>query len=245
MEIRDVESVSGPRLYGCLPASASGQSNHAVGWQFALGLLAAVTFLVCVSSTAARPVAVSGHATRVARSRPRPVEAVLPPKAVLVALQQTQHARYLVLSEVSQNGPVKYELDNIHGTAATFTDSKVSLIEIGGQAYTPGRWEHCYASAKRPGAWMPNAAGTLLPSGIAALHYTVNGRTIGWAVRAGKGYRPHGTVSLNAAGRIVSAVIHSGPGSPLTARIAYPARAPRIVAPKQLCASKASSGKDR
>ncbi len=212
-------------------------------------LAAALTSLglagLATCSVAAADTPLSLNALRAGRLRPKPVAAMLPPAAVRVALQRTQHARYLVLSEDSQSGPVKYELDNARGTAVTFTDRKVSLIEIGAEAYTPGRWEHCYASAKRPGAWMPNAAGTILPSGIVALHYSVRGRTIGWAVVTANGYRPHGTVKVNNAGRIVSAVVHSGPGAPLTATISYPRRAPRIVAPKQLCASKTASGRTR
>ena len=245
MEVRDVESVSWPQLSRCVPLPVAWQSVLASGRQFAVAVLVAVMSLVLASSTAARSGAASGHATQTAQSRPKPVAAALPPVAVQVALRRTQHARYLILSEVSQSGPVKYELDNVRGSAVTVSDRRVSLIEIGSEVYTSGRADHCYASAERPGAWMPNAAGTLLPSGIAALHYTLKRRTIGWLVRTGKGYRPNGTVRLNAAGRIVSAVVHSGAGSPLTATIVYPRRAPRIVAPKQLCASNSFSGKDR
>ncbi len=168
-------------------------------------------------------------------SKSKPVAAVPAPASVQRALQKTQAARYVVLSESSQSGPVRYEVDNSHGRAVTFVDRKATLIEIGAEAYTPRQGSACFLAAKRPAALLPNIAGMLLPSGTAAIHYVLQGRTIGWSVSTAHGYQPHGMVTVDGAGRIVSATLHSGPGVPLIATAAYPTKPPSIAAPKRLC----------
>jgi hypothetical protein len=67
------------------------------------------------------------------------------------------------------------------------------------------------------------------------LRYKTKGRTIQWSIKSSSEYQPHGTVRVNAAGRIVSATVYSGPGVPLTAVVSYPAKAPTIAAPAKLC----------
>jgi hypothetical protein len=168
-------------------------------------------------------------------SRSKPVRAVLPPVRVGAVLQKTQRARFLVLTVASQTGPVTYVIDNVHGRAVTWTGRKVSLIQIGSKVYAPAPKSGCYLSAKRSSALLPNVAGMLLPSGIAALHYSSRGRMISWTIRAAGTYQPHGMVRVNAVGRIVSATIYSGPGVPLTATVSYPVKRPKIAAPVKVC----------
>jgi hypothetical protein len=141
----------------------------------------------------------------------------------------------VVLSEATQAGLVSYEIDNLHQRAATLTDGKVSLIQLGLRVYAPARKDGCYSSSTRPSALLPDVAGMLLPSGIPALHYAVDGHTIRWVVRTKSGYQPHGKVTVNSAGRIVAGTVYSGPGSPLTASVAYPETRPKIARPRHVC----------
>jgi hypothetical protein len=174
-----------------------------------------------------------------------PVRAVSPPARVRLALLMTDHARYVVLREVSQSGLVEYEIDSVDGRAATLTDGRVSSIQIRTEVYTPGSDTGCFVAAKRSGGLLPNVAGMLLPSGVAALRYRLDGRKLGWRISTGGGgYQPHGVVAVDLAGRIVSATVHSGPGAPLRATASYPATAPRITAPKRVCvASETNHGR--
>jgi hypothetical protein len=165
----------------------------------------------------------------------KPVKAVSPPDKVAVALEKTQGARYLTLTEATEGGALRYEIDSRHVKAESWIGGKVSLIQIGSEVYAPATKRSCYDSAKRTTALLPNIAGTLLPSGIAALHYSVKGKTIHWTIKSTAKYQPHGFVKVNAAGRIVSATVYSGPGVPLTATVSYPAKAPKIGAPKLIC----------
>ena len=163
------------------------------------------------------------------------VRAVSPPARVRLALLRTDRARYVVLREVSQSGPVTYEIDNLHDRAATLTDGTVSSIQIRSDVYTPGSTGGCYVSARRSVALLPNIGGMLLPSGVAAVHYRVIGRTVDWKIKTAGGHGPHGIVNVNATGQIVSASVHSGPGVPLRATVSYPTRRPRIETPAKQC----------
>lgn len=166
----------------------------------------------------------------------RSVKAVTPPRRVARALAATQMARYVVLHTVSQTGSLSYEVDRTHGRALTLSGHRVSLIQIGAKVYQPELKSGCFMSADHAASLLPNIAGMLLPSGIPNMHYTLDGKTIGWTVKTPSGYRPHGRDKVNAAGRIVSATVYSGPGVPLTATVLYPAREPKIAAPRTLCA---------
>ncbi len=205
------------------------------------GLVIAASVVVAALSIASVAAATpASGASRVPESQSKPIRAVPPPTSVAVALRKTQRARYVVLSETSQTGPVSYEVDNVHGRSLTLTGRKVSLIQIRAEVYAPDTKGGCYVSAKRSTSLLPNVAGMLLPSGIAALHYTLKGKTIRWTIKTATGYQPHGTVTLNAAGRIVSGTVYSGPGAPLTATISYPAKGPKIAAPAKLCRNSAT-----
>lgn len=169
------------------------------------------------------------------RAKSKPVPAVAPPASVATVLVRTQQARYVTLTEAGQSGTFRYEIDNRRGRAETWTGDKVSLIQVGRKVYAPKGGSSCYLSAVRSSALLPNVAGTLLPSGVAGLRYKTKGRTIQWSIKSSSEYQPHGTVRVNAAGRIVSATVYSGPGVPLTAVVSYPAKAPTIAAPAKLC----------
>jgi hypothetical protein len=111
----------------------------------------------------------------------------------------------------------------------------VSLIQVGRNVFAPEVDRGCFVRSLRSTALLPNVAGMLLPSGVAAIHYSVKGRVIRWStVSAGK-FQPHGSVTVNRAGRIVSATVYSGPGVPLRAVVTYLGKAPAIVAPRKLC----------
>jgi len=167
--------------------------------------------------------------------RSKPVRAVLPPASVGVALEKTQKSRYVTLVEATQGGTLRYEVDNRHVKAESWAARKVSLIQIGSEVYAPATKGGCYESAKRTSALLPNVAGMLLPSGIAALHYSSKGRTIHWTIKSASGYQPHGWVRVDREGRIVAATVYSGPGEPLTATVTYPAGPPKIARPAHLC----------
>jgi hypothetical protein len=203
------------------------------------GLLIAVPAVAVALSvgSVAEAQSASGLSRRSLSSQSKPVKAVSPPARVGVALAKTQQARYVTLTEATQGGTLRYEVDNRHVKAESWTGRKVSLIQIGAEVYAPAAKGGCYESAKRPSALLPNVAGTLLPSGIAALHYTVKGKTIHWTIKSASKYQPHGSVTVNAAGRIVAATVYSGPGVPLTAVVSYPAKAPKIKAPGKLCST--------
>lgn len=199
------------------------------------GLVASIGCLgICSFAAFGQVLAVAGT-TSAHGKRPNPVKAVSPPVKVGVALQKTQQARYITLVEATQGGTLTYEVDNRHVKAESWTARKVSLIQIGDEVYAPATKGGCYESAKRTSALLPNVAGMLLPSGIAALHYTVKGRSIHWTIKSASTYQPHGSVKVNGKGRIVSATVYSGPGVPLTAVVTYPAKAPKIAAPATLC----------
>lgn len=195
----------------------------------------AVALAVCApeSGASSRPGAL--QSVLPSRAKPTPVRAVTAPARVGVALAKTQQARYLAVTERSQGGTVRYVIDSRHGRAETWAGRKVSLIQIGREVYARAAKGGCYVSAKRPSALLPNVAGMLLPSGVAAFRYTTTGRTIRWSIKTAGKYQPHGTVVVNAAGRIVSATIHSGPGVPLVAAVSYPATLSAIAAPAKLC----------
>lgn len=171
----------------------------------------------------------------VSRSKAKPVKAVTPPARVSMVLSKTQGAPLVVLNESSQSGIARYVVDSHDGRAEIWMDRKVSLIQIGRMVYAPASKGGCYASAKRPSALLPNVAGTLLPSGVAALKYAIKGRTIRWSIKTAGKYQPHGSVKVNAAGRIVSATVYSGPGVPLTAVLSYPKQVPKIRVPARVC----------
>ena len=164
----------------------------------------------------------------------KPVRAVAPPATVSFALNRTTRARYVVLTESSETAITKYAVDNRDGKAEAWSGRSVSLIQLGRVVYAP-QAKGCYISTKRPSALLPNVAGMLLPSGVAAMHYTAQGRTIHWSIKTSGKYQPHGTVTVNKAGMIISATVYSGPGVPLRALVSYPVRAPKIAAPRALC----------
>lgn len=206
------------------------------------GFLVVAVAAGCVAGVAGGGAAVSRARTgvlglgRSAFSKPKPVPSSTPPARVAAALSGTQAARYLTLSETTQTGTTRYAVDNNDGRAEVWVGHSVSLIQIGREVYAPRPKGGCYVSSKRPSPLLPNVAGMLLPSGIAALHYTIKGKTIGWSIKTSAKYQPHGSVGVNKASRIVTAKIYSGPGVPLTGVVAYPAKAPKIAAPKKLCA---------
>jgi hypothetical protein len=208
------------------------RSRHAVG-----GLLAAVVVGLSVAPTAigARFEADARPSASSVEPKPKPVRAVSPPVNVGVALSRTQDARYVVLNETTQSGRAEYEVDTRHARAEIWAGGKVSLIQIGKSVYAPKSGGTCDVTAQRSSVLLPNVAGMLLPSGIGTLHYTRTGRTIRWSIKTAGRYQPHGSVRINSAGKIVSAIVYSGPGVPLTATVSYPARLPRIAAPKNLC----------
>jgi hypothetical protein len=170
-----------------------------------------------------------------ARSKTKPVRAVAPPLKVSLALAKTEAAPVVVLNESSQSGTEKYLVESRAGRAETWQGRKVSLIQIGRMVYAPAPKGGCYESAKRSNALLPNVAGMLLPSGIAALKYSVKGRTISWSIKTTGKFQPHGSVKANASGQIVLATVYSGPGVPLTAVLSYPKQAPKIQAPARVC----------
>ena len=168
-------------------------------------------------------------------AKTKPVRASRPPARVSRVLTRTQAASSVVLYESAQTGTTKYVVDGRQGRAEVWEGRRISLIQIGRTVYAPKPKRSCYASAKRSSALLPNVAGMLLPSGVAALSYKSTSRTIKWSIKTSASYQPHGTVTVSKAGRIVGASIYSGPGVPLTAIVRYPSKAPRIAAPRKLC----------
>jgi hypothetical protein len=158
-----------------------------------------------------------------------------------VVLQQTQEATYIVLTSRGVGGRTVQEMDNRHGKAEFSIDHRVSFLQVGRRIYTT-RTEYtskaksvCANVTLRPNVVLPNIVGSLLPVGTPGVHYVINGRTIHWAVRARGGFQPHGVVKVDAAGRLTTATVYSGPGAPLAATASYPATAPRIHIPGKLC----------
>ncbi len=206
------------------------------GWAIA-GTLALFTTAAAVEA----PSAYGSQATprhssqqRTTASKRKPVRAVAPPTNVSLALARTTQARYVILTESSQTATTKYVVDNRDGKAQAWTGRSVSLIQLGRMVYAP-QAKGCYVSTRRPSGLLPNVAGMLLPSGVAAMHYTAQGRTIHWSIKTSGKYQPHGTVTVNKAGVIISATVYSGPGVPMRAVVSYPVRAPKISAPRELC----------
>lgn len=170
-----------------------------------------------------------------AASRAGSIRAVTPPRKVARALARTDAAGVLVLRESSQGGRSRYLVDNHDGRAETWSGAVLSLVQIGARVYAPAKDGHCYRATKRGSPLLPNIAGMLLPSGVAGLRYVIGRRSIRWSIKTSGKYQPHGIVRVNAAGRIVSGTVFSGPGVPLTATVSYPSHTPVIRKPTKLC----------
>lgn len=160
------------------------------------------------------------------------------PAAVAAALEKTNRARYLVVSESSPGHTLKYAIDNPHRRDEAWANETVASVQIGRLLYARRSNGSCFVSTKQPTASLPNIAVMLLPSSLPFLRYTVKQRTISWVIRETSGYQPHGVVKLDRQGRIVDATTYSGPTPPTRATVSYPTDAPKIAAPStDLCKS--------
>jgi hypothetical protein len=150
-------------VFGCLAVARRA---------FLAGSAGLVLVLALSAGSVAGAHSLPGFSRRPVVSRSKPVRAVLPPATVALALQKTQAARYLVLTEASQSGPVRYVIDSLDQRAVISMGGAVSLVQIGRVVYAPRSSAGCFVSAQRPSGLLPNVAGMMLPSGIAALSYS-------------------------------------------------------------------------
>jgi hypothetical protein len=149
-----------------------------------------------------------------------------------LALLQTEHAKYIVVTETGASGKLRYEVDGVHDRAETWTGRTISSIQVGRRIYAPSPKARCYMSTKRPTTALPNLAGTMLPSGP-TVDYSVKRNTIAWTIKTANGYEPHGKVTTSGSRRIVTASVYTNPHLPVVAAFAYPRRPPRISPPKK------------